>query len=93
MTDTVKKRNWFQRLFAVRGMGQVITVFFGLIVLCLVFYLINPNFLSQRNVANLLLPKSRASTTPTPTTPRRSCWPPTARTPRWPPSSSTPRKA
>lgn len=54
MTDTVKKRNWFQRLFAVRGMGQVITVFFGLIVLCLVFYLVNPNFLSQRNVANLL---------------------------------------
>ena len=45
MTDLEKKRNWFQRLFAVRGMGQVITVFFGLIALCAVFYLINPNFL------------------------------------------------
>ena len=54
MTDHDKKRNWFQRLFAVRGMGQVITVFFGLIALCAVFYLINPNFLSQRNATNLL---------------------------------------
>lgn len=54
MTDLEKKRNWFQRLFAVRGMGQVITVFFGLIALCAVFYLINPNFLSERNAANLL---------------------------------------
>ncbi len=54
MTDPEKKRNWFQRLFAVRGMGQVITVFFGLIALCAVFYLINPNFLSERNAANLL---------------------------------------
>ena len=54
MTDLEKKRNWFQRLFAVRGMGQVITVFFGLIALCAVFYLINPNFLSERNATNLL---------------------------------------
>ena len=54
MTDLEKKRNRFQRLFAVRGMGQVITVFFGLIALCAVFYLINPNFLSERNAANLL---------------------------------------
>ena len=54
MTDPEKKRNWFQRLFAVRGMGQVITVFFGLIALCAVFYLINPNFLSERNATNLL---------------------------------------
>ena len=54
MTDLKKKRNWFLRLFAVRGMGQVITVFFGLIALCAVFYLINPNFLSERNATNLL---------------------------------------
>ena len=54
MKDLEKKRNWFQRLFAVRGMGQVITVFFGLIALCAVFYLINPNFLSERNATNLL---------------------------------------
>ena len=41
-------------MFAKRGMGQVVTVFFGLIVLCLVFNIVNPNFLGQRNVANLL---------------------------------------
>ncbi|MGI6214915.1 MAG: ABC transporter permease [Christensenellales bacterium] len=53
MSET-KKKNWFKRLFAIRGMGQVITVFFGLIGLCLIFYFINNNFLSSRNVANLL---------------------------------------
>lgn len=47
-------RTGFKRLFARRGMGQVITVFFGLVALSLVFYLINRNFLSQRNIANLL---------------------------------------
>lgn len=54
MSQTAAKKNWFQRLFAKRGMGQVITVFFGLIALCLVFYFINPNFLSDRNIQNLL---------------------------------------
>ena len=54
MTGKERHRNWFQRLFQVRGMGQVITVLFGLIALCAVFYLINPNFLSERNVTNLL---------------------------------------
>lgn len=51
--STNSRKNWFKRLFAIRGMGQVITVFFGLIGLCLVFYFINKNFLSERNVANL----------------------------------------
>ena len=54
MSETAAKKNGFQRLFAKRGMGQVITVFFGLIALCLVFYFINPNFLSERNIQNLL---------------------------------------
>ncbi len=54
MAGKDRHRNWFTRLFAVRGMGQVITVFFGLIALGFVFYLINPNFLSERNVTNLL---------------------------------------
>lgn len=54
MEQNVKQPNIFKRAFAKRGMGQVITVFFGLIVLCLVFHIINPNFLGQRNVANLL---------------------------------------
>lgn len=34
-------------------MGQVITVTLGLVLLCLVFRIINPLFLSERNIANL----------------------------------------
>lgn len=37
-----------------RGMGQVITVTIGLILLCLVFGFLNPNFFSGRNISNLL---------------------------------------
>ncbi len=40
-------------LFAVRGMGQVVTVTLGLVVLCAVFSFLNPMFLSGRNIANL----------------------------------------
>lgn len=46
-------RNPLSRLFAVRGMGQVLTVTLGLIILCIVFRLLNPIFLSSRNIANL----------------------------------------
>ncbi|NCB19819.1 MAG: ABC transporter permease [Bacteroidia bacterium] len=35
-------------------MGQVFTVTFGLIVLCIAFGIINPLFFSQRNISNLL---------------------------------------
>ena len=49
-----KKQSWFIRLFAVRGMGQVITVGIGLVVMCIVFGIINPTFFSGKNVANLL---------------------------------------
>ncbi len=49
-----KKDNIFKRIFAVRGMGQVITVGIGLIILCLVFYLINDKFLGERNISQLL---------------------------------------
>lgn len=49
-----KKQNWFIRLFAIRGMGQVITVGIGLVVMCIVFGIINPTFFSGKNVANLL---------------------------------------
>ncbi len=49
-----KRQNWYKRLFAVRGMGQVVTVGFGLIVMCIVFGIINPTFFSGKNVANLL---------------------------------------
>lgn len=49
-----KKQNWFKKLLSARGVGQVVTVFFGLIVLCAIFNIINPNFLGKRNVSNLL---------------------------------------
>ncbi len=54
MAGNANRKGIVKRLFAIRGMGQVITVSFGLITLGFVFNLINPNFLSQRNVANLL---------------------------------------
>lgn len=49
-----KSQSWYKRLFAVRGMGQVVTVGFGLIIMCIVFGIINPTFFSGKNVANLL---------------------------------------
>ncbi|WP_077610931.1 ABC transporter permease [Clostridium sp. Marseille-P2415] len=49
-----KKQSWSRRLFAIRGMGQVITVGIGLVVMCAVFGIINPTFFSGKNVANLL---------------------------------------
>lgn len=52
--QTSKNRSVFKRLFAIRGIGQVITVTFGLVLLCVVFALLNPNFTSQRNLNNLL---------------------------------------
>lgn len=48
------KQNAFKKIIAIRGMGQVITVTFGLIVLCIVFGIINPTFFSGKNVGNLL---------------------------------------
>jgi len=53
----MKKRenqNFFKKILAIRGMGQVITVTFGLIVLCIVFGILNPIFFSSRNIGNLL---------------------------------------
>ena len=40
-----KKPGVLGRFLSQRGMGQVITVTIGLIVLCLAFGFINPNFL------------------------------------------------
>jgi ribose transport system permease protein len=53
-TQNNNKLNPIKRLMAIRGMGQVITVGFGLIVLCMVFGMINPNFYSGANITNLL---------------------------------------
>ena len=49
-----KKQNPIKKLLSARGVGQVVTVFCGLIVLCFVFNRINPNFWGDRNRANLL---------------------------------------
>ena len=49
-----KRQNPIKKLISARGVGQVLTVLVGLVILCAVFNLINPNFLGQRNVANLL---------------------------------------
>jgi len=43
-----------KKIRSIRGMGQVITVTFGLIVLCIVFGILNPTFFSNRNIGNLL---------------------------------------
>lgn len=43
-----------KRFFAIRGMGQVVTVGIGLIILCLVFGSLNPIFFSGKNIGNLL---------------------------------------
>jgi len=50
----IKKQSVLKRIVSIRGMGQVITVTFGLIALCIVFGIINPTFFSDKNVANLL---------------------------------------
>lgn len=47
-------RSFIKRFTSIRGMGQVITVTVGLILLCIVFGILNPNFFSGKNVANLL---------------------------------------
>ena len=46
--------NPLQRMMAIRGIGQVLTVTFGLIVLYVVFGIMNPVFFSSRNISNLL---------------------------------------
>lgn len=48
------KQGVLKRILSIRGMGQVITVGIGLILLCLVFGILNPNFFSGRNMMNLL---------------------------------------
>jgi len=50
----VKKMSFWQRLMSIRGMGQVVTGFIGLIALCVLFSILNPSFYSGRNIANLL---------------------------------------
>ena len=48
-----KKQSGFKKFMSIRGMGQVVTVFAGLVVLCIVFGILNPTFFNGRNVSNL----------------------------------------
>jgi len=48
------ERGKIKKVLAIRGMGQVLTVTFGLIILCIVFGVLNPNFFSEKNIGNLL---------------------------------------
>ena len=52
--EKAEKKNPLKRMLAIRGMGQVLTVTGGLIILCVVFAIINPNFFSSKNILNLL---------------------------------------
>src|SRR5690554_14970 len=52
--ENTKKVNKLTKIFAKRGMGQVVTVTAGLIALVIVFGILNPNFFSNRNISNLL---------------------------------------
>ena len=49
-----KKQNPIKKFLSARGVGQVVTVAIGLVFLCILFQLKNPNFLGKRNIANLL---------------------------------------
>ncbi|WP_341877281.1 ABC transporter permease [Defluviitalea saccharophila] len=50
----IEKQSTLKRILAIRGMGQVITVAFGLVILCIIFGILNPTFFSGRNIGNLL---------------------------------------
>lgn len=52
--ENKKKQSKLKRILAKRGMGQVITVTFGLVGLIIVFAFLNPFFLTGRNISNLL---------------------------------------
>lgn len=52
--EETKRMNPFKRLVSIRGMGQVLTVSAGLVALCIVFWILNPNFFSGKNILNLL---------------------------------------
>ena len=49
-----KRKNVLQQILSIRGIGQVITVTGGLLVLCIIFGILNPNFYSGKNITNLL---------------------------------------
>lgn len=54
MQSEIKKDGFLKRFLAVRGMGQVISVTAALILMGTIFALMNPNFLTARNLTSLL---------------------------------------
>lgn len=50
----IENRIPFKNVLAIRGMAQVLTVSVGLVILCIIFGLLNPNFFSNENTINLL---------------------------------------
>jgi ribose transport system permease protein len=50
----IEKNIPLKRVFMVRGAAQVITVAIGLVILCIIFGVLNPNFFSGENTLNLL---------------------------------------
>lgn len=48
------KSNRLKEFLAIRGMGQVVSVSFALVIMTVVFGLINPSFFSGENTTNLL---------------------------------------
>lgn len=50
----MERDNALKRIFRVRGMGQVVSVTMALLLMCVAFSLLNPNFMTQRNITSLL---------------------------------------
>ncbi|MDR1966457.1 MAG: ABC transporter permease [Synergistaceae bacterium] len=52
--SSTDRRGPFEKVLAVRGMAQVITVTIGLVIIFIVFSMLSENFTSYRNMRNLL---------------------------------------
>ncbi len=50
----MERDNALKKILRVRGMGQVISVTMALLLMCVAFSLLNPNFMTQRNITSLL---------------------------------------
>lgn len=50
----MERSNPIKRILSVRGAAQVLTVTFGLVIICIVLGIINPVFFSWTNITNLL---------------------------------------
>ncbi len=50
----MERDNALKKILRVRGMGQVISVTMALLLMCVAFSLLNPKFMTQRNITTLL---------------------------------------